>query len=119
MGEAAMMGERKGGTAEAAEHVKIGRFGSQGESEGSQGGLAIESGAPQASAGQEVGDGFQGLDGFYLGGCGNARGDDSRIGCRRASLRLADSRGGCLNMGLGCPHMLVSSRGCEQGEGVW
>ena len=59
MGEAAMMGEAEGWTAEAAEDVKVRSFGVEGQRERGQRGLAIEAGASHAGAGQEMGDGFQ------------------------------------------------------------
>ncbi len=59
MGKAAMMGEAKSGAADSAEHIEVWRFGGERERERGQRGLAVESGASQAGAGQEVGDGFQ------------------------------------------------------------
>ncbi len=56
-----MVSEGKGGTAKASDHVKIGSLCRERERERSEGGLTIQSGAPHARAGQEVGDGFQAL----------------------------------------------------------
>ncbi len=61
MGEAAMMGETEGGAAETAEDVQIGSFRGESECERSQRGLAVESGAAHACAGEKVGNRFQGL----------------------------------------------------------
>lgn len=59
MGESAMMGEAESRSADAAEDVEVWRFGGERQRERGQRSLAIESGAPQACAGQEVGNGFQ------------------------------------------------------------
>jgi len=59
VGEAAMMGEGEGWTAEAAEDIKIGSLGGERQRKRGQRRLAVESGAAQACAGQEMGDGFQ------------------------------------------------------------
>jgi hypothetical protein len=54
-----MVGEAEGGAAESAKNVEVGSFRGEGKRERGQRGLAVESGASHASAGQEVGDGFQ------------------------------------------------------------
>ena len=59
MGESAMVGEAERRAANAAEHVEVGSLGGERERERGQSGLAVEPGASQASAGQEVSDGFQ------------------------------------------------------------
>ncbi len=59
MCKAAMVREAEGGAAEAAEDIKVWSFGGERERESRQRGLAVEPGAPQAGAGQEVSDGFQ------------------------------------------------------------
>jgi len=61
MGKAAMMGETEGRTAETAEYVEIGRLGGERKGERSQRSLAVESGAAQARAREEMRYGFQGL----------------------------------------------------------
>ena len=65
MREATMMGKTEGGSAQTAEYVEVWGFGGERERKRGQGGLAIESGASQTSAGQEVSDGFQAVKGFY------------------------------------------------------
>jgi hypothetical protein len=70
--ESAMMGEGERRTSDSAQDVEIGGFGGERQRQCGERGLAIESGAPHAGAGQEVSDGFQGLVGFYLAGLGNA-----------------------------------------------
>ena len=59
VGKAAVMIQPEGGTAEAAQDIEIGGLGSEGEGERGERGLAIEAGAAQVGAEQEVGDGFQ------------------------------------------------------------
>ena len=59
MGESAMMGEAKSGAADTAKHIEVRRFGGERQRESGQSSLAIEAGAPQTCAGQEVGNGFQ------------------------------------------------------------
>ena len=58
MGEAAMMLEGDQRSAKAPQHIEVGRF--RGQRHGQRGicGLAIEAGAAQACAGEEVGDWF-------------------------------------------------------------
>ncbi len=60
-----MVGEAEGGTAQAAENIEIGGFGGEREGERGQRGLAVEAGASEAGAGQEVGQGFQAVGRFY------------------------------------------------------
>lgn len=61
-----MVGETECGAAsDATNHVQIGNFGGEGERKRGQRGLAVESSASHAGAGQEVGDGFQESEGFY------------------------------------------------------
>jgi len=57
--KAAMVREGESWTSEAAEDVEVGGFSGEREREGGQSGLAVEAGASQACAGQEVGDRFQ------------------------------------------------------------
>jgi hypothetical protein len=54
-----MMREAERGAAEAAEDVEVWSFGGERERERGQRGLAVEPGASQARASQEVGNGFQ------------------------------------------------------------
>ena len=67
MREAAMVGETEGGAADAAEDIEVWGFGGEGERERGERGLAVESGASQACAGQEVGDGFQSVSKDSMG----------------------------------------------------
>jgi hypothetical protein len=60
MCEAAMVGETEGRAFEAAEDIQIRRFRSESECERGKRGLAVESGAAHACAGEEVGNRFQG-----------------------------------------------------------
>ena len=57
--ETAMVSKSEGGAADPAEDVEIRGFSGECERKRGKSGLAIESGAPHAGAGQEVGDGFQ------------------------------------------------------------
>src|ERR1700722_19371056 len=59
MAKSAMMCEAENPAFDLAEHVQVGRFGGQSNRSCGQRSLAIESGAPQTGAGQEVGKGFQ------------------------------------------------------------
>ena len=59
MSEAAMVGKGESRATEASENVEVGSFGGEGERERGQRGLTVESDTPEASAGQEVGNGFQ------------------------------------------------------------
>jgi len=59
VGESAMMGKGEHRPAESAQNIKIGRLGSQSHGGCGQRGLAIETGASHARAGQEVCDWFQ------------------------------------------------------------
>ena len=65
--DAAMMLESLDRPGESPEDVKVGGFGGQHGSERGVGGLAVESGAAQASAGKEM------SDGFHLGDRSNLR----------------------------------------------
>jgi hypothetical protein len=56
-----MVREAESGPAQTAEDIEIWCFGGERERECRQRGLAIESGASQARAGQEVSDGFQAI----------------------------------------------------------
>ena len=66
MGESAMVGEAEGRAAKSADHVEVGRFGRQRQSERGQRRLAVQSGASQAGAGQEVSKRFQAVRGILL-----------------------------------------------------
>jgi hypothetical protein len=59
MSEAAVMLEAEDRPMELSDDVEIRRFGCQGHGSGRQRSFAIESGAPQTGARQEVGDRFQ------------------------------------------------------------
>ena len=59
MREAAMMREAKSPPPETSDNVHIRRFGGQSERKSRERRFAIEPGATQACAGQEVSDGFQ------------------------------------------------------------
>jgi hypothetical protein len=60
VGESAMVGEAECRAAsDARDHVQVGSLGGERQRERGQRGLAVKAGASQASAGQEVGDGFQ------------------------------------------------------------
>jgi hypothetical protein len=59
MRKATMMREPERRAAETAEDVQVWSFGGERERKRSQSSLAVEPGASQAGAGQEVGDGFQ------------------------------------------------------------
>ena len=61
MGESAVVGKAEDWAPEAAEHVQVRRFRGKRQHGGRQCCLAIQPGAPQARAGQEVSDGFQSL----------------------------------------------------------
>jgi hypothetical protein len=56
-----MVSETERVTTEAGEDVEIGSFGGEREGERGQRGLAIQPGAAHAGAGEEMGDGFQGI----------------------------------------------------------
>ncbi len=60
VGEAAMMLERDQRSAKAPQDIEVGGFGGQGHGQRGVRGLAIEAGAAQACAGEEVGDRFHG-----------------------------------------------------------
>lgn len=59
MGEAAVMRKVVDRAFESPEYVEIGRFSGQGHRRSGECGLAVESGAAQNSAGEEMGDRFQ------------------------------------------------------------
>src|SRR5208337_518325 len=62
MGKAAMMGEAKHRPFEVGEHVEVGGLSGQGDGRGRQSGFAVQPGAPETSAGQEMCDRFQGIE---------------------------------------------------------
>jgi hypothetical protein len=64
-----MVREAEGGATEAAEDVQVRGFGGERERERGQRGFAVEPGAPQAGAGQEVSDGFQAVRKDSMGTC--------------------------------------------------
>ena len=67
MGKSAMVGEsERRATNHAGNNVEIRGFGGEGQRERGQSRLAVESGASQAGAGQEVGDGFQAVRGILF-----------------------------------------------------
>ena len=59
MGESPMVGETVDLALEAAENVQVRGFGGQRHRGRGQRGFPVETGTPQAGAGQEVGDRFQ------------------------------------------------------------
>ena len=62
MCEPAMMPQPESTLAELTDHIQIRRFGGQTHGSGGQSRLAVEPGAPEARAGQEVCDRFQAIE---------------------------------------------------------
>jgi len=56
-----MVIEGEGRPAEAAENIEVGGFGGQRERRRRKRGLAVEAGAAEVRAEEEMGDGFQGM----------------------------------------------------------
>src|SRR5450631_3701553 len=78
-------------TNDSADDVEVGSFGGERERERGQRGLAVESGASHAGAGQEVGDGFQSVRGILIALDGDA--PPERIG-RLSEVTLTQEFGG-------------------------
>ena len=85
--KATMMRETEGRAAEAAEDVEIGSLRGERESERGQRGLAVESGAAHARAGQEMGDWFQVL-GILFGCARNCQQRRNLAGRRKQRQRV-------------------------------
>ena len=60
------MGETEGGAVDAAQDIEIRSFSGEGQGQRGKRSFAVESGASQTSAGQEVGDWFQAVGRFYV-----------------------------------------------------
>jgi hypothetical protein len=54
-----MVSEAEGAAVKGSEDIQVRGFGGEGQRERGERGLAIESGAPEAGAGQEMSEGFQ------------------------------------------------------------
>ncbi len=80
-----MMLELFDGTGESPEHVKVGGLGGKHGSQGRVCGFAIEPGASDAGAGQEMRDGLHGVLHFMVAEEGGWRGSAARCAVRCAS----------------------------------
>ena len=85
MGEAAVVSEAKGPAAKTSNDVEIRRLCGERQRERGERRLAVESGAPQARAGQEVGDGFQAVREILFRRASKTNRDDSAKLIRRAN----------------------------------
>ena len=74
MGNAAMMFETFDGAGKSPDDIEVGGFGGEYGGQGGVGGFAIESGASDACAGQEMGDGFHSVLEFMVAEWGGVSG---------------------------------------------
>ncbi len=93
-----MVGEAGERPPEGGDDVDIGRFGGEREGEGGEAGGAVESGAAETRAGEEVGDGFHAFGYLGMSSVNASRAIERRAGRRprcspSASARIVWSSG--------------------------